>query len=132
MQEPIWVDASVVLAVNDEQLAEHGGASGVRDPGLLESALARPRNRYAYDKASLHALAASYAHGIAKNHPFIDGNKRTSLVIAELFLNLNGIELTASDEAIVMTWLKLAAGDISEIGLEDWITENSRRMSKAK
>ncbi len=132
MQEPIWVDASVVLAVNDEQLAEHGGASGVRDPGLLESALARPRNRYAYDKASLHALAASYAHGIAKNHPFIDGNKRTSLVIAELFLNLNGIELTASDEAVVLTWLKLAAGDISEVGLEDWITENSRRMSKAK
>ena len=132
MQEPIWVDASVVLAVNDEQLAEHGGASGVRDRGLLESALARPRNRYAYDKASLHALAASYAHGIAKNHPFIDGNKRTSLVIAELFLNLNGIELTASDEAVVMTWLKLAAGDISEIGLADWITENSRRMSKAK
>ena len=132
MQEPIWVDASVVLAVNDEQLAEHGGASGVRDPGLLESALARPRNRYAYDKASLHALAASYAHGIAKNHPFMDGNKRTSLVIAELFLNLNGIELTASDEAVVMTWLKLAAGDISEIGLADWITENSRRMSKAK
>jgi death-on-curing protein len=77
-------------------------------------------------------LAASYAHGIAKNHPFIDGNKRTSLVIAELFLNLNGIEFTASDEAVVMTWLKLAAGDISEIGLEDWITENSRRMSKAK
>jgi death on curing protein len=132
VQEPIWVDASVVLAVNDEQLAEHGGASGVRDPGLLESALARPRNRYAYDKASLHALAASYAHGIAKNHPFIDGNKRTSLVIAELFLNLNGIELTASDEAIVMTWLKLAAGDISEIGLGDWIKQNSRRMSKAK
>jgi death-on-curing protein len=132
VQEPIWVDASVVLAVNDEQLAEHGGTSGVRDPSLLESALARPRNRYAYDKASLHALAASYAHGIAKNHPFMDGNKRTSLVIAELFLNLNGIELTASDEAVVMTWLKLAAGDISEIGLEDWIRENSRRMSKAK
>jgi death-on-curing protein len=132
VQEPIWVDASVVLAVNDEQLAEHGGTSGVRDPGLLESALARPRNRYAYDKASLHALAASYAHGIAKNHPFMDGNKRTSLVIAELSLNLNGIELTASDEAVVMTWLKLAAGDISEIGLEDWIRENSRRMSKAK
>ena len=132
MQEPIWVDASVVLAVNDEQLAEHGGASGVRDAGLLESALARPRNRYAYDKASLHALAASYAHGIAKNHPFMDGNKRTSLVIAELFLNLNGIELTASDEAVVITWLKLAAGDISDIGLEDWIRENRRRMSKAK
>ena len=132
MQDPIWVDASVVLAVNDEQLAEHGGTSGVRDPGLLESALARPRNRYAYDKASLHALAASYAHGIAKNHPFMDGNKRTSLVIAELFLNLNGIELTASDEAVVITWLKLAAGDISDIGLEDWIRENRRRMSKAK
>lgn len=132
MSEPIWVDASVVLAVNDEQLAEHGGISGVRDPGLLESALARPRNRYAYDRASVHALAVSYAHGIAKNHPFFDGNKRTSLVIAELFLYLNGIELTASDEAIVMIWLKLAAGEISENELGAWITMNSRRMSKAR
>jgi death on curing protein len=130
--EPIWVDASVVLAVHDEQLAEHGGASGVRDPDLLESALARPRNRCAYEKASLHALAASYAHGIAKNHPFVDGNKRTSLVIAELFLSLNGVEITASDEAVVITWLKLAAGDISEIGLDDWITKNSHRMPKVK
>jgi death-on-curing protein len=132
VEEPIWVDASVVLAVHDEQLAEHGGASGLRDPGLLESALARPRNRYAYDKASLHVLAASYAHGIAKKHPFIDGNKRTSLVIAELFLNLNGIVLTASDEAVVMTWLRLAAGNISEIELGNWIADNSRRMSKTK
>jgi death on curing protein len=129
---PFWVDVSVVLAVNDEQLAEHGGASGMRDPGLLESALARPRNRYAYDQASLHALAARYAYGIAKNHPFVDGNKRTSLVIAELFLNLNGIELTASDEAVVITWLRLAAGGMSEAELESWITENSRRMFKAK
>jgi death-on-curing protein len=130
--EPIWVDASIVLAVNDAQLSEHGGASGVRDSGLLESALARPRNRYAYGKASLHALAASYAHGIAKNHPFLDGNKRTSLVVCELFLNLNGIELTASDEAVVMTWLNLASGDISEVDLEAWIAKNSRRISKAK
>jgi death-on-curing protein len=118
--------------VNDEQLAEHGGISGVRDPGLLESALARPRNRYAYDKASLHALAASYAHGIAKNHPFFDGNKRTSLVVAELFLNLNGIELTASDEAVVLTWLKLAAGEITEKELESWIADNSRQISEAE
>ena len=132
MPAPIWVDASVVLAVNDEQMAEHGGTSGVRDLGLLESALARPRNRYAYDKASLHALAASYAHGIAKNHPFFDGNKRTSLVIAELFLNLNRIEFTASDEAVVVTWLNLAAGEISESELEALIMENSRRISKAK
>jgi death on curing protein len=132
MPEPIWVDASVVLAVNDEQLAEHGGASGIRDPGLLESALASPRNRSVYEKPSLRTLAASYAHGIAKNHPFMDGNKRTSLVIAELFLSLNGIELTASNEAVVITWLKLAAGDISEIGLEDWITKNSRRVPKVK
>lgn len=132
VEEPIWVEASVVLAVNDEQLAEHGGASGLRDPGLLESALARHRNRYAYEKASLYALAASYARGIAKNHPFIDGNKRTSLVIAEVFLNLNGIVLTASDEAVVMTWLKLAADGISELELGNWIADNSRRMSKAK
>ena len=129
MPEPIWVDPSVALAVNDEQLAEHGGISGVRDSGLLESALARPRNRQAYEKVSLHALAASYAHGIAKNHPFIDGNKRTSLVVAELFLTLNGIELTASDEAVVLTWLKLAAGEVSEKELEYWISKNSRPIT---
>jgi death-on-curing family protein len=77
-------------------------------------------------------LSVVGAHGIAKDHPFLDGNKRTSLVGCELFLNLNGIELTASDEAVVMTWLKLASGDISEVDLEAWITKNSRRMSKAK
>ena len=132
MQEPTWIAASVVLAINDEQLAEHGGVSGVRDHGLLESALSRPRNRYAYEGASPLALAASYAHGITKNNPFFDGNKRTSLIITELFLNLNGAELSASDDAVVLTWLRLADGSLSESDLEAWITANSRRSRQPK
>jgi len=124
--EPIWVDITVVLAIHDEQLAEHDGASGVRDSGLLESALARPRNRYAYKKKPPAVLAASYAHGIASNHPFLDGNKRTSFVVTELFLALNGIALTATDEAATVAWLKLAAGEISEEELASWIAANSR------
>ena len=126
MSEPLWVEQAVVFAIHDEQLAEHGGATGVRDMGLLESALARPRNRYAYGRISLPALAVSYAYGIAKNHPFVDGNKRTSLVVAELFLLLNGVELTATNESIVITWLKLAAGEMSENRLARWVSEHIR------
>lgn len=126
MPEPVWVDIAVVLAIHDEQLAEHGGASGVRDLGLLESALVHPRNRYAYKKTSLAVLAASYAHGIASNHPFLDGNKRTSFVVTELFLALNGVALTATDEAATVAWLTLAAGEISEKAIASWIAANSR------
>jgi death-on-curing protein len=117
----VWIELDVVLAIHDEQLAEHGGAIGVRDLGLLQSALARPRNRQAYSRASLATLAASYAHGIVSNHPFLDGNKRTSLVVAELFLELNGHLLVATDEVLAMTWLQLAAGDLSEKQLGSWI-----------
>ncbi len=119
--EPVWVTVSTVLAVHDEQLAEHGGLPGVRDLGLLESALARPRNAYSQGEHSLPVLAASLAFGIARNHPFIDGNKRTSLVAMELFLWLNGLELVASDESCVVTFLALAAGDLAEAALADWI-----------
>jgi death on curing protein len=126
MSEPIWIDLAVVLAIHDEQLAEHGGQGGVRDRGLLESALARPRNQFGYGKSSLARLAAAYGFGISRNHPFLDGNKRTSLVVAELLLELNGLELAASDTACVATFLSLAAGDLSEDELTHWIEANSR------
>lgn len=123
---PVWVALSTVLAVHDEQLAEHGGHGGLRDRALLESALARPRNAHAYDERSLPALAASLAFGIARNHPFVDGNKRTSLVVAELFLALNDLELLASDEACVVTFLALAAGERTEAALASWFLEHTR------
>ncbi len=126
MAEPTWIDLSVVLAVHDEQLAEHGGATGLRDLRLLESALARPRNVYAYDSPTLAALAASYAFGIANNHPFLDGNKRTSFVVAELFLAVNGMDLAVNDDDVVMTWLKLASGQMSESDLALWIAASCR------
>lgn len=125
MSEPTWIEPAVVLAIHDEQLAEHGGHAGVRDAGLLESALARPRNQFAYGEASLARLAASYAFGLSLNHPFLDGNKRTSLVVAELFLLLNGLGLTASDVECVTIFLNLASGDLTEEQLADWIAAHS-------
>ena len=121
MPEPAWIDLEVVLAIHDEQLAEHGGQSGVRDRGLLESAMARPRNQFAHGERSITRLAASYAFGLSRNHPFLDGNKRTSVVVAELFLELNGSELTATDAECVTTSLQLAAGELTEEQLADWI-----------
>lgn len=127
MPEPVWLSLVVVLAIHDEQLAEHGGPSGVRDRGLLESALARPRNQFACGETSLPRLAASYACGISRNHPFLDGNKRTSLVVAELFLMLNGLELRAPDAECVSTFLALAAGALTEDELGHWIVANAAR-----
>jgi len=117
----VWIDPAVLDAVHEEQLAEHGGAPGVRDVGLFESALARPRNLSAYGDPDAAALAAAYGHGLARNHPFIDGNKRTAFVAVELFLALNGLELQASDEDCVMTILALAAGELTEERFADWI-----------
>ena len=125
MSEPLWIDLQVVLAIHDEQLAEHGGQPGVGDRGLLESALARPRNQFSYGETSITRLAASYAFGTSRNHPFLDGNKRTSLVVAELFLELNGYELTATDAQCVTTFLALAAGELGEDQLAEWISANS-------
>ncbi len=110
-----------MLAVQDEQIAEHGGSIGLRDEGLLDSALDRPKNQFAYSKPDLFDLAAAYAFGIAKNHPFIDGNKRVSYVIAELFLSLNDQEIGAADAEIVSTWLALAAGEMSEADIAEWL-----------
>ena len=113
-QEWVWIDPAVVLAVHDEQLAEHGGVAGVRDAGLLDSALARPRNLAHYGAPDTFELAAAYAFGLVKNHPFVDGNKRSAFVAAELFLVLNGWRLTATDTDCVLTMLALASGDMDE------------------
>jgi death on curing protein len=125
-----WIPEAVVLAVHDEQLAEHGGLPGVRAPDLVASALARPRNLYEFAEPDLADLAASYTFGIARNHPFADGDKRTALVVAELFLELNGHELTASDPACIATFLALAAGELTEGDLATWIRDNHRSLSR--
>jgi len=116
----IWVDLAVAIAAHGEQLAEHGGAEGVRDLNMLESAMARPLNLVAYGDPDVAELAASYAFGIARNHPFVDGNKRTAAVVAETFLMLNGFRLTCDDVELVTTFLALAAGELSTEALTDW------------
>ena len=126
MTDWVWVERSVILAIHDEQLAEHGGLSGIRDEGALDSALARPLNLVAYGEPDAAALAAAYGFGLARNHPFADGNKRTAFVAAELFLALNGITLTASDADCVLTFLRLAAADLDEAALAGWIRHHSQ------
>jgi death on curing protein len=118
-----WVDEAVVLALHEEHLAEHGGATGLRDRGLLQSALTRPLHLATYENPDLAALAAAYAYGIARNHPFLDGNKRTAFTIMELFLNLNGLELLADDASCVAIMLELAQGTLTENRLIDWLRE---------
>lgn len=122
----VWLSPQALLATHDEQLAEHGGAAGVCDLGLFESALARPQNLAAYSEPDVAALAAAYAFGLARNHPFVDGNKRIALIALEAFLALNGIELTAGDVSCVQTILSLAAGELDEDMLAQWIRQNSR------
>lgn len=121
MSHWVWIEESVVWAVHEAQLAEHGGSTGVRDSGLLQSALARPLNLVAYGEADASTLAAAYGFGIARNHPFIDGNKRTAFVCVELFLALNGYVLTASDTDCVSAMLALAAGELPEADFAAWI-----------
>jgi len=123
-QDWIWVLPEVAAAAHVEQLAEHGGGEGVRDAGLLASALARPQNLAAYGAPDAAALAAAYAYGIARNHPFVDGNKRTAAVVSETFLALNGHGLTASDAELVVAFVSLAAGDLSEDELADWFRQH--------
>ncbi len=118
----VWVLDSIVLAIHEAQLAEHGGLSGIRDEGLLASALARPLNLAAYgEDVDVAGLAASYAFGIARNHPFLDGNKRTAFVVMELFLNLNGWTLDANDTICISMMLTLASGELDEKMLAKWL-----------
>ena len=122
-----WLTAADVLAIHDQLIAEHGGLDGIRDTTLLESALARPRQLFAYGQSEpdMAALAAAYAFGIAKNHAFVDGNKRTSAVVTEAFLRLNGLGLTATDIEIVQTWTDLGAGLVTEPELVDWLRQKT-------
>lgn len=119
-QDWVWVELAVALAAHDEQLAEHGGARGVRDRGMLESAMARPLNLVASGNPDAAELAASYAFGIARNHPFVDGNKRTAAVVSETFLMINGYALGCDDVELVTTFLSLAAGEVSVEALAGW------------
>jgi death-on-curing protein len=126
--EWVWIPLPVILAVHDEQLAEHGGPRGIRDQGLLESSMAPPAQMAAYAEPDFAELAAAYGYGIARNHPFADGNKRSALVASLLFLRLNGFNMNASDADKVLTMLALAAGDISEATFADWIRRNSQQQ----
>jgi len=121
----VWLDRAVLIAAHDEQLVEHGGAAGFRDEGLFDSALARPLNLAAYGEPDICALAASYAVALAKNHPFIDGNKRIAFVAMELFLTLNGHDLNASDVECVLAMLAVAASEWNEATLAAWLRERT-------
>jgi death-on-curing protein len=124
MSEPFWLTRQIIVAIHDEQLAIHGGASGLRDEGMLESALDRPRNRWAYESPELAELAAAYAFGIARNHPFVDGNKRTALLALYTFLGVNGIDFDVPEAEAAAMILSLAAGEVNELGLTRWIRDN--------
>ncbi|WP_263350173.1 type II toxin-antitoxin system death-on-curing family toxin [Acidicapsa acidisoli] len=128
--EPIWVQQRVVIAAHEESLAEHGGPSGIRDLGMLESALARPKNLFAYSETepSLERMAAAYAFGIATNHPFVDGNKRTALIASITFLRLNGIRIEADKAETYLTFYGLAAGTITEEQLTEWFVRNRIKL----
>ena len=125
MTEPIWLDQPLVIALHDRQLAEHGGAEGVRDMGLLESALGKPINLYHYAEPNIFELAAAYTSGIVQNHPFVDGNKRTGFVAGVLFLELNGARFEAPEETAAKAVIDLAAGAMDEVGYATWLKENS-------
>jgi death-on-curing protein len=124
MSQPVWIEEDLVLAIHDRQIAEHGGAEGVRDVPLLRSALARPQNHLAYESSDILALAAKYVSGLVQNHPFVDGNKRTGFVVGVLFLELNGCRFTASEEAAAQAVLELAAGRIDGGGLTAFLRAN--------
>ena len=128
MKEPVWIETRDVLALHGRLLALDGGAAGVRDAGLLESALARPRQLHAYgDKPGIVEMAAAYVAGIVRNHPFFDGNKRTGFVVGVLFLELNGYRFTASEEDTTQAVFGLAAGTLDEAAFAEWMRANSKR-----
>jgi death-on-curing protein len=124
MSEPRWLTLEEILITHERQLALFGGAAGIRDGGMLESALMRPQNKWQYQSADLAALAAAYAFGIAKNHPFVDGNKRVAFLAMAGFLRLNGVKFAPTQEAATAAILAVAAGEVSEEGLARWISDN--------
>jgi death-on-curing protein len=132
VKEPVWLRKDVLLAVHERLLAEHGGSSGIRDDGLLESALGRPRNLFAYAKPTIFDLAAAYACGVIKDHPFVDGNKRTGFMAAYLFLGRNGYDFTAEESDVVLSTLGVAEGKVNEEHYAAWLGKNSTPVRKRK
>ena len=130
MKQPEWVLLEVVYIVHEESLAQFGGSSGIRDQGLLESALARPRNLFAYGKPTIFDLTASYAFGLVKNHPFLDGNKRTAFIVAAIFLEMNGWRFGASEDDAAVQILALAVGELTEAAFASWLKANSQRKRR--
>lgn len=129
MSEPVWINRRALELLHSESIAEHGGAEGLRDEGLFESALARPQNLHAYEGVNEVArLAASYAFGLAKNHAFVDGNKRVAFIAAGLFLRLNGFRLKADQAEAVLIILSVASGSFSEGELTEWIRRNAKSL----
>jgi death on curing protein len=129
VSEPVWIDEREALAIHDQLLSLDGGASGVRDEGLLASALARPRQIDPYgDDLDIVDMAAAYTAGIVRNHPFVDGNKRTGLILGALFLELNGYNFTASEEAAAQAVMALAAGTLDEAAFSAWVRANAKRQ----
>ncbi len=130
MTEPLWLREDIVLVVHQLLITEHGGAAGLRDDGLLASALARPKQIYSYKiPISIFELAAAYSFGITKNHPFIDGNKRVALTVAGIFLDINGYVFNATEAEAVIAFTQLAAGEMTETRLAQWIEENSKKKA---
>jgi death-on-curing protein len=125
VKQPLWVLREVVFAAHDQSLAQFGGGAGLRDEATLDSALGKPLNLFAYGKPSLFDLAVSYGYGIVKNHPFIDGNKRTGFIVAVVFLELNGYAFRATEVDAALKTLALAAGELSEAAYSAWLKENS-------
>jgi death on curing protein len=126
VKEPRWLNATMIRAIHTSQVQEHGGSLGLRDPGLLDSALERPRNRLHYEPESdLFALAASYGFGLAQNHPFVDGNKRVAFQAMYVFLALNGLRIEAEEPEVVRLVLALASGELPEHELADWLRQHS-------
>lgn len=132
MKRWIWIDAADAAAYHAELLTEHGGSAGLRDRGLLESALARPQNLAAYGDPTAFELAAAYAFGIAKNHPFVDGNKRVAFVASVTFLELNGWQFVAAEEDAAIAFLGLAGGKVAEQDLSRWLEGRSRKAARKR
>ena len=130
MKEPIWIVTRDALAIHDQLLALYGGASGLRGAGLLESALARPRQQFAYASPGIVEMAAAYTSGIVQNHPFVDGNKRTGFVVGVLFLEMNGFTFIASEAEAAQAVLELAAGSVDEIGFAAFVRDHVKRTRK--
>ena len=132
MSQPFWLSKVAVLAIHGQLLAEHGGATGLRDESLLESALAAPVNHFEYDQADVFVLAATYAHALTSNHPFVDGNKRTAFAAAGIFLELNGYRLTASEPDAVLAVLALSRGEMKSEEFGNWLRLSSVPMDESE